>query len=239
MRERKRNILIRAIHTLPSFRLPDKESWEKIEKRMNERAGEVTLKKTLNEMPTYVLPHDIWPGIEEKLTQKDVNLRKAIDDLPAFKVPYDVWKGIKAKAGWQKKTQIGIFKSPVFRIAASILLLVSLTYLAYRFLMPPKDKTISIHTETINNGDNLFMKPPRVEMQPVFNSQLCKGNPQICNSPQFKELDRQLKELNQKLNAIMKQPGSKNDPQLLKYYYRLENEKAEVEKRMIKLIIQT
>jgi hypothetical protein len=239
MQERKRNILKWAIRNLPSFRLLKERTWEDLEKVLEERGGEGKLKKALDELPSYVLPNDIWPDIEERLEQKDIHLKKAIDDLPVFKVPSDLWKRLEEKAGLQKKTKISLYKSPVFRIAASITLLISITYLAYRFLIPEGDETISMHIEIIDDSKIPDIVPEGVGIQPIFNSQLCKGNPQLCSSPQFKELDRQLNELQNELDRILGQPGSKNDPQLIKYYYRLKNERVEVEKRMVKLIIQS
>jgi hypothetical protein len=239
MKEKKHNILVRAISNLPAFRLRKEGVWDNIKKAIESENKADKLKKAVKTMPAYIAPVGLWSRIEEQLSTRDENLRSAIVELPTFEAPTGIWKGIEEQTSIHRKGIRRLYKTRIFNAAASIVLLLSLTYLAYRFLIPANDETVTAHIEIVDDEDQSGTKPVRVEVPPILNSQLCKGNPQICHSPQFKELDRQLKELQDELNRIISQPGSKNDPQLLKYYYRLENERVQIEKRMIRLIIQS
>ena len=79
---------------------------------------------------------------------------------------------------------------------------------------------------------------PESGLEILYNPALCAGNPEICNSPEFKELASQMKLVNAELKKL--KPMLKQDNfQLRNYYYRLENEKAEIEKQMTRLIIKS
>jgi hypothetical protein len=239
MKEKNRNILKFALSNLPSFQVGRKGLWESIQKGIEiENKGD-KLKKAIEALPSFAAPVGLWSHIEEQLSGREENLRTAIGELPAFNAPAGIWEEIEGQVSRRRRSTSLLYETPVFKVAASIVLLLSLTYLAYRFHMPVKDETINMHVEIIDDANNQQIDPIGAEAQPVLNSQLCKGNPQLCNSPQYKQLDMQLKELQVELNKIIELPGSRNDPQLLKYYYRLENERIEIEKRMIKLIIQS
>ncbi len=239
MKEKKRNILIRAISNLPAFRLKREGVWDNIKKGIESENKGDKLKKAIEALPSYTAPDGLWSRIEEQLSTRDENLRSAIGELPAFEAPTGIWEGIEERTHiWGREIR-HLYMTQIFRVAASVALLISLAYLTYRVLHPAKEETISEHIEIVEEDDYPDIRSAGTEIRSGFNTQLCKGNPQLCNSPQYKELDRQLKELQEELNKIIEQPGSKNDPQLLKYYYRLENERIQVEKQMIRLIIQS
>ena len=67
----------------------------------------------------------------------------------------------------------------------------------------------------------------------------CEKLPEVCKTPLFIELHGQLKEIReeqQKLEQLLK---NSQNPRLLKYYYRMENERVEIEKRLVKLFIES
>lgn len=76
------------------------------------------------------------------------------------------------------------------------------------------------------------------DFRSIWNPALCESNPKICNTVFFKELDKQLMDVKGELN-LMEPVIQNGDPQMMKYYYRLVNLKVEIEKKMIKIIMES
>jgi len=226
MKKKNTNILKKAIAELPEFRLNNPEIWPGIEDVL----GKDT--KYSTKLPEYKAPENLWQKIEEKLAQQNPNLTNAIQNMPLYKAPVNTWEKIEHELDKNKRIGKGKELRLLIRISAAAILVLSVGVgLWLRFgnknteLERLQVKNIEIH----QNGDGI---------ESIYNPALCKSNPQICNTDLFKSLDKELNEIKTEIET-MKPMIKGNDPQLMKYYYRLENEKAEIEKRLVKIIMQS
>jgi hypothetical protein len=189
------------------------------------------LKKAIHKMPSFKPGKaELWKGIEARLDKKS-NLQPDFSKLPVFKAPVGLWE--KVEQGLKKPSH-SVFTSKYFiiRTAAAFAILISIgIFIKYQYTA--KSLTESTSIEELNSNAS-----SKMSFESIYNPALCKGNPQICNTPIFKSLDKQLNDLKGELNQ-MKPMIQKGDPQVMKYYYRLENERVEVEKKMVKIIIES
>ena len=186
------------------------------------------LKKAIKELPVFKPDNsDLWESIERQLDRK-----KIFYNLPEYKAPDALWN--KVEQGLDKRKIRRSFFSAHYlaRIAAVIILFVSFgIIIKYEY-----GRKYLKEASYLEKPEAKTMNEPGIES--IYNSALCKGNPQICNTPLFKSLDKQLNEVKGELDQM--KPMIKNgDPQMMKYYYRLEKERVEVEKKMVKIIMES
>jgi hypothetical protein len=237
MKEKGKDILIRAIRELPERRLEDSNLWNRIEIRLNQ----VTELKNINiltELPAFKAPDTIWNKVENELDS--LPLRKAIEELPSFSAPDDIWPGIEEKAKQIKLTGLRKNISILFKVAAVFLAIIgiSLLFRAYLYNLQIKGK-ISYSQEIIENSSlkDITQNPDALADEHM--KVLCINNPVVCSTPQFDELRRQIDEISLELENMKSILEKGNDPQIQRYYYQLENEKAQVEQKIIKMINQS
>lgn len=220
MRENNRNILKRAISHLPYYHLNDTGVWLRIEIELN---GPVDV---LSNLPRFKAPERTWAGIENKLTQLDSPLGRAIDDLPGYKSPEVVWEKIATNLDKNRILPVRIRVSFITKIAASVLVLISVTYGIFRYNQNKK-QDLTFENMEYSTG-----------IEAIYNPALCKSNPQVCQTELFKDLDRQREEIANDIETI-ESLIQHDDPQMMKYYHRLVNERVEIEKRLIRLILES
>ena len=193
-----------------------------------EEKNKHNLKKTIQELPAFKPDFpDLWKGIEQRLDRK-----KIFDNLPEHKAPSGLWEKVEQKLN-KKPVHRSLFSAYyVTRIAASIILLATIGMLIkYEYIRRSLNEV-----SHIEKPDAKVMNA--LGLESIYNSSLCKGNPQICNTPLFKSLDKQLNEVKGELDQ-MKPMIQNGDPHMMKYYYRLEKERVEVEKKMVKIIMES
>lgn len=189
---------------------------------MKERNRRI-LRKAIARMPVYSPGDNLWDEISDRING---GYAKSIANLPVFKAPDNLWDQVDsrldASRNLHKRRMFGLT-----RIAAAIAILLALgAGLIY-----------IIHTNTDqNSGTILTESVPEVSF--LDNPSICQGNPRVCKSPVFMELNRQLTEVKKELD-LMEPMVTREDPQMLKYYYRLENLRVEIEKKMVKIIVES
>lgn len=197
---------------------------------MKERNRNI-LKKTISHLPEFKAPENIWEEVEQKLKKQH-----PINNLPAYKAPENVWKKIekeldKGIALKRRNTIRLVIRSS----AAAIVFLVALY--GIRVIVGDRvtdqDMLQELRTEMPDMNET-----DEAGFELIYNPSLCRSNPQVCGTPLFKSLDNELHIIKAEIEE-MKPLVKGEDPQLLKYYYRLVNERAEIEKRLVKLIMQT
>jgi hypothetical protein len=98
--------------------------------------------------------------------------------------------------------------------------------------------------DKVKDGQELRTEMPDMNntedtgFESIYNPAMCRSNPRICSTPIFKSLDNELNVIKAEIEE-MKPMVKGGDPQLMKYYYRLINERTEIEKRLVRLILQT
>jgi hypothetical protein len=236
MKEKNRDILNKAIGQLPEFGQKDPGLWHKIENRLIKADRESDIGKFNFKLPGYQAPEDLWARVEEKLQNQHSNLTNAILDMPVFKAPENTWEMIdyelnKIRTLKQKNT-IRL----LIRISAAAALVLSI---GYSILIWDWGKYRNQDIQQRSKTEIYKMDDKEdTGIETIYNPALCQSNPQICNTTLFKSLDKELNDIKAEIET-MKPMIKGNDPQLLKYYYRLVNERAEIEKRMVKIIMQT
>lgn len=190
------------------------------------------LRKAIEDLPVFKVESQyLWEYIERQLPFDSIKEKGTLPKLPEFKAPESVWQKIEIvleSAEISKKRRI----TPIlvkWSAAAAILILAGYLSLNWFRNYNQQAKYFNASQTEIQEGHGI---------ESIYNPALCNNNPQVCSTDLFKELDKQLNEINSELET-MKPMIKGNDPQLLKYYYRLENEKAEIEKKMVKIIMQS
>lgn len=230
MKEKNRNILKNAIEKLPEFNTAWKETWSRVEVAMVKK--EEMEQKLKTGLPQYKAPEILWVKIEEKMKVQHPVLTNAVGVLPAYIAPADSWKRVNVILGKQARVRhLKIF----LRVAVAAIIIFSIGFgINRRKLKSDNDFPVSAgFPAQLNNGADYTFG-----LETVYNPALCKSNPQICSTELFKSLDKQRIEIEGEI--LNMEPMIKGgDPQFMKYYYRLVNEQVEIEKRMVRLIIES
>lgn len=223
MKEKNRNILKRAIDQLPDYHLKENNVWQKIEIDLSKSVD------VLSDLPRLKAPERTWVAIENKLNELESPLGKAISELPEYRAPAVAWKKIEANLDRKRILPIRNRVFFITKIAASVLVLISVAYGIFRYSQNNKEELARDTFESMEFSAGIEV---------IYNKAMCKSNPQICDTELFKSLDRELQELKQELE-VLESFMKDDDPQMMKYYHRLVNERVEIEKRMIRLIIES
>jgi hypothetical protein len=177
------------------------------------------LKRAVHNLPDYTSRQLDFHTITERISDSPLtNL------LPEFKAPEGLWNKIESRLS---NKPVGIrFGSVFLRIAAIVVFLITLS-IGYLILKP--DALPLANQKRVQDETNLAE---------LYNPSMCTANPSVCNTPVFKELTKQLQDLKQELINMEDLIGNR-EPQMMKYYYRLINQKVAVEKKMVKIIVES
>jgi gas vesicle protein len=233
MKEKNRDILKRAIEQLPEFKAGKHIRWEQIAGKLERDSMMVS--KLKNNLPQFSAPENLWEKIEIRMEAQSPVLSQAIEELPDFKAPADSWNRIKEKMETSANRARKINLRIVTKVAAAAIILVSIGLGSLHLKNRRPDNSIQDFRSTESSG---FPSEMNVGINSIYNPSLCKSNPQICDTELFKLLDQQRSEIEaeiQNMESMIKD----GDPQLMKYYHRLVNKQVEIEKRMVKLIIES
>jgi len=189
------------------------------------------LKEVIRKLPELKAPEGVWDSVEKKL-----KYLQAIHDLPEYLAPENAWEGVEKeldKAITRKRTKTILL---LIRTSAAVIVFLLALY-GIRVIIEDKSKNQDMLQELRTEMPDMN-KMEETGFESIYNPALCRSNPQICNTPLFKSLDNELNVIKVEIEE-MKPMVKGGDPQLLKYYYRLVNERTEIEKRLVKLIMQT
>ncbi|MGD2033415.1 MAG: hypothetical protein PVF73_00045 [Bacteroidales bacterium] len=231
MKERNRKIIKRAIRQLPEFEINRPEIWGRIESKLEIMGTqENKLKKNL---PQFNAPTVLWNKIETKPEDRKSVLQRAVKDMPVYKAPAGNWKKIHRVLDRSSEKVLKINYSLIGRIAAAVIIVIA----AWLGILKLNNREAE-NTMPEDNGfaGSDFSLDMGAGIKVIYNLAMCRSNPQICETELFRSLNQQRQEIENEirnLETILR----KNDPQLMKYYYRLVNEQVEIEKRMVRLII--
>jgi hypothetical protein len=190
------------------------------------------LKKAISGLPTFkVNKEGLWGSIKAKLENRSRS-KILFSNLPEHKAPENLWQKVKHELDQKNKSKLQHLTTYITRAAAVITLLITIG-IAVKHYRETKfsDGSFIIEKNETNRKQD-------VGIESIYNQALCKANPQICSTPLFKGLDSQLNEVKGEIDKI--EPMVKNgDPQLMKYFHRLVNEKVKIEKKLVKIIIES
>lgn len=189
------------------------------------------LKKAIREMPVHKLPNEsLW----ERIMVNRANAQPMSDRLPTYKAPEGIWENIEKELNNKPATRPWhAFK--YVRLAAAIAGLIVMLGTGWIVIRHYSGNTTGQITETDLN----HTEPGKITQSPlVYDPGLCRSNPHACNTRLFKELDQQWHDVKKELE-MLEPEIQHNDPQLTRYFYRLDNLKIEIEKKMLKLILES
>jgi hypothetical protein len=195
------------------------------------------LKKAIGEMPTFKLEvSNFWERIDNQLNKKyNTQFGNFITDLPKNAAPDGLWERVEYNLNKrQNNRQLKSFYYLKRAVAAAVIVLsigFGLMFIKHEFTSESLHESAELHKIDTNSKD-------KMEIQSIWNPALCKGNPQIFNTVLFKALDKQLNEVKGEL-VLMKPMIRNGDPQMMKYYYRLVNLRVEIEKKMVKIVMES
>lgn len=206
----------------------------------NEKNREV-LQKAIDSMSKHKAPEGLWKTIEKSLNNPqelgEKNLKNAIGELPNRKPERDLWKGIESNITPSKTRKLFLEKH-VLKIAASLILLLSITFLIKNQIQ--HKEVIEITTAIIE--DNPFTSESLIENCSANQKEIdriCSNLPAACEDPVVQELKEQLNEVNQEYNELKSMISNTSSPDLVKFLHRIENEKCQIENQLLELIVNS
>ncbi|HLO61145.1 MAG TPA: hypothetical protein VK179_20515 [Bacteroidales bacterium] len=178
------------------------------------------VKKAIKELPAFKMPDPaLWERIEAQLDCESSLKNK----LPSFKAPGTVWEKIEKELDKNPKRFLTVKRMQILAAAAVVIVV---SALALYGIIKSREAMESQGSETVQITS------------PVYDPALCENNPDVCKSPAFIDLEKQLGDVKIEINELEKYMKP-DDPQLMKYFLRLENTRVEIEKKMVKMLIQS
>ncbi|WP_421828677.1 hypothetical protein [Larkinella sp.] len=194
-------------------------------------------KKALQQLPEHEPRPDLWDRIDADL-RADETIDRALDDLPVFEPKADAWEHI---AGKLEKPVVRPLWKPVLRwtAAAAVAAVVMGIWLV---LQPASDEkvTIAYATETVETELTVASQPLQSAVdQKVerFINEQCAQQTLVCQKPEVKELKQHLNDLSSRKEAVEQELlVFGNDPALVQAQIKIENERAEVTKELVRIL---
>jgi hypothetical protein len=195
------------------------------------------LKRAIGNLPAYKMGEtDFWVRFDNQRDGKyKTRIGNGINDLPEFDAPKGLWERVESELDKRPNNQILRPFSFMIRVAAAAVVILSI---GFGIILIKHKYTPEYARESVVDEKIIPVSKDEMDGLPIFNPSACEGNPQICNTVLFKALDRQLKDVKEELH-LMRPLVHKDDPQMMKYYYRLENLRVEIEKKMLKMIMES
>ena len=195
-------------------------------------------KEAIQHLPEYEPRPDLWDHVEANL-RADATMDRALADLPVFEPQAEAWEQI---AGRLEKPVVRPLWLTSFRwaVAAAIAVLVVGLWAVFE---PASDEkvTITYATETVENelaSNSELLKSSADQKVEIFINEQCEQQIVVCQKPEVKELKQQLSKLSSRKEAVeqeLKLFG--NDPVLVQAQIKIENERAEVTKQLVRILM--
>ncbi len=200
--------------------------------------GKKYLRRSIDDLPRHQAP-DIWEEIEKQLPANNEagteNLERAISDLKEKQAP-DVWTAVESELPIEKTPRRSTFKWAPWAAASIAVAFVAVLLLS----KPASTDEITYSTEEVeffNISEELasFHSPNDPVLD--FIQKNCKQFVTKCQNPEFKGLFNTYLELNAAQVELEKQlEKTNNKEQLIKYLIRVEKNRTEIGKDMLKML---
>lgn len=192
--------------------------------------------KAIQNLPEHEPRPDLWDRIDADL-RADATIDRALDDLPVFEPEASSWEQL---AGRLEKPVVRPLQIRSFWMAAASIAAVLVGI--WVVLQPASDEkiTIAYATETVETELVTTPEPgasavdKKVE---TFINEQCAQQTVVCQKPEVKELKQQLNELSNRKEAVEQELlVFGNDPALVQAQIKIENERAEVTKELVRIL---
>ena len=204
--------------------------------KVRERNTEM-LKKALRALPVHKPSDRVWIKLRDQLFayHHEVNrsaLTEAITGMP----DYTTSVSLDLQTKHQRPTRKYIW----IRIAASIVILVGISWVIIRYYPEANDTNITLnHTvETLHRELVFFSAVEEDHTIQELIKQSCKTVPFACALPQYKSLEAELDEVKTAIKEIkFEMARYKTDTQLMKILVKQEKSRTKIEKEILRLLI--
>lgn len=246
-----------ALHHLPDHG-PRPDAWDRLDRdpRLLDLRADTALNLALRQLPQHDPAPSLWARLDAELTA-DETLDRALTTLPDFDPKADLWNALERELAVESaesaqppvKTPFTISRNTSFgqrsvrwAAAASVLLALLGGYGLYQHTSSTETVTVAYSVETMDALPTDIMPEPAIDQQAerdleTFINQACEQQVLACKKPEVQDLRQQLAELDQRkaqIDGQLRVFGE--DPDLVKAQVRIENERADVAKELVKIL---
>jgi hypothetical protein len=219
--EKNRKTLVEALNKLREYQ-PVDNLWDRIEIAL----GNDSMNNVLNHLSRIEPPDFIWEKIDNELT-----IREKSHELNIYQPPDEIWKRIDQSLSDKEKEHTGrnIRKLVRWSLAAAAALVLGLIIVT---VINPGDDSLTFSEELLTPGNlkNWQNDDAFVDQTVAL---ICKEKPEVCQSPEFKKLEKELDFLNQSKQAVVKQMNQyDNDISQDLLLTKIELEQSDIIKQM-------
>jgi len=220
--EKNRKILIEALKKLPSY-APEDKVWKEIALHLSKDSAS----GNIPEMREWEPPETVWANISSELTH-----REKLSALHRFTPPEEVWENITKNLAAEEKPRKKnkIVRWLVWSSAAAALLILGLFIFT---TISHKNSKYSYSVEWVNTEQTTQWQEDDQSVEQAL-AIICNEKPTACNTVEFKELQKELSQLNQSKQEILNQMNKYEANTGLEIKLtEIELEKADLIKEMI------
>lgn len=195
-------------------------------------------KEQLQQLPQYQAPKKAWQGIEWKLDrlQSEAVLQQSVKQLPQHQAPNDIWQNIDEQLSpTPQQTTIRRRMWVWANVAALAAVLIGLVLLVGQWTGTEEADQIN-YSYSIETIDEQLLVADWEEDETAFEMimEYCKVQQIVCEEPEFKNLQDDLKELNAaREDLLLAMENYGKDAELVAQITRLEHERSDLLKQML------
>lgn len=234
-----------AINHLPEHE-PRLDAWDRLDAdlRMADLRAEAALDIFLQKLPQHDPKVDLWSRIDAALTAEE-RLDQSLTRLPEHEPRATMWDGVAVQLEAEPVNETVVrpmpgSTRPVFgrRMAWAVAASVALLMGGYWFYKPAETVTVAYSTEMAPaNVPEPVPDNTADEHLEAFINQACEQQVVACKKPEVQDLRQQLADLDSRKTQIDKQlTVFGDDPDLVKAQIRIENERADVTKELVRIL---
>lgn len=184
------------------------------------------LREALAKLPSSGPSDDIWQEINMQLNEAP--LQNGLKELPVFEPDAHIWEAIEAKVPGRNCSHMAWW------YAAAVILIGGITG-----LWASKQNTIPAvaYSQEIVDERLLAKKDMQTDQQYKKLKAYCEAETVVCNDKNFKRLEEEYEKLQMATEQLQQAMGAYNtEPELIRQFSLVEQEKAEVLNEMAKMI---
>ncbi|MBO0932833.1 hypothetical protein [Fibrella aquatilis] len=240
-----------AINQLPEHE-PQLDAWDRLEAdpRLQDLRAETALDLLLKKLPQHSPEADVWSRIDIQLTAEET-LDRGLANLPQHEPRTDMWDALSAKLTPEPAPETVVMPLPgrsqprhimfsrgQWAAAASVVLCLLGGYWFYQNGHSAETITVaySVETAPVTVSETATDRSADEHLE-AFINQACEQQVVACKKPQVQDLRQQLADLDVRKIQIDKQlTVFGEDPDLVKAQIRIENERADVTKELVRIL---
>ncbi len=184
------------------------------------------LREALAKLPSSGPSDQIWLEIDRKLSEGP--LQNALKELPVFEPDEHIWEAIEGKVPNRSRL------SMVWWYAAAVMLVGGITGL---WALRRNTAPMVAYSQEIVDERLQAKKDQETDQQYEKLKAYCEAETMVCNDKKFKRLQQEYEKLQTATQQLQQAMGAYNtEPELIRQFSLVEQEKAEVLNEMAKMI---